>query len=64
MIAMFEVSPPIRRTPKIERIGPMTRFIWMWFSIAYFHKCGINDIMTAVREDERERIAQNIGGEV
>jgi hypothetical protein len=59
---MFEIMPPVRKIPKIERIGPMIQFIWLWFYIAYFHQCGINDIMTAVRQDERERIRKESEG--
>ncbi len=61
MILMFEVKPPFRAKPKVERTGPMTRLIWGWFSVAYFHRCGINDIGRAFREDERNRMLRESG---
>ena len=55
MIIMFEFAPPFRWRYKIEKIGPMTRFIWGWFSAAYFHNCGINDLRNAFRQDEESK---------
>ena len=42
---------------KTERIGPMIRFIWGFWSVAYFpRKIGINDLFRVIRKDERQRI--------
>jgi hypothetical protein len=41
---------------KVEKIGPMTRIIFGWWSIAIFKDCGINDMWAAFRTDERERL--------
>lgn len=56
MIVLFEVSPPFRWRAKREKAGPMTRWIWGWFSVAYFHRCGLNDLDDVFRRDERERM--------
>ncbi len=61
MILMLEITPPFRMKPKAERTGPMTRLIWGWFSVAYFHRCGINDVGRAFREDERRRMLVESG---
>lgn len=45
MILMFEYDNKNWKHPYIiEKIGPMTRIIWGWWSIAYFSKCGLNDV--------------------
>jgi len=54
MIIMFEIIPPFRWKMKIDKCGPMTRVIWGYFSIAYFHKCGINDLRNAFIEDFKD----------
>ena len=56
MVFLFECSNPFRKTWKIEKIGPLRRFIWGWFSVAYID-AGFNDVWRAMREDEREECA-------
>lgn len=36
----------------IEKVGPMTRYIIGFWSVAIFKGCGINDISSAFRKDE------------
>jgi len=57
MVIMFEIAGPFRLRGKIERAGPLTRFIWAWFSFVYLN-AGYNDIARAIREDERQKIKQ------
>jgi hypothetical protein len=61
MIILFEMDRRggFRLQPKIERCGPMARLIWGWWSVAYFHQCGINDVGRAFRADERQRLVDS-----
>jgi hypothetical protein len=43
---------------KVERVGPMTRTILGWWSIAVFRGCGINDVSAAFRAHERDLLVQ------
>ncbi len=56
MVVMFEVAPPFRLRPKVERFGPLVRVIWGWFSISYI-AAGVNEMARAFRLDEREECA-------
>lgn len=29
---VFELAPPFRWTPHAEKVGPVKRIIWLWFS--------------------------------
>jgi len=55
MVLIFEIAGPFRWKPKSEKVGPMRRWIWAWFSVAYIG-AAFNDISKAIRQDERERI--------
>lgn len=57
MILMFEIDPPFRWKPEIQRIGVMTRFVWGWFAASYV-ATGIRQMAQAFREDEREECAK------
>ncbi len=56
MMLMFEIAGPFRPKPVVERVGPLTRVIWMWFSVAYLG-AGFNDVWRAMREHERKECA-------
>jgi len=56
MIIQFEASPPFRLRPKVERMGPMTRIIWTWFSVAYYHRVNINGLFRAFMEEGRSQL--------
>lgn len=56
MVLMFEIAGPFRWKPKAEKSGPLRRWIWAWFSVAYI-AAGFNDVSMAIRQDERERIS-------
>lgn len=60
MILMFEFSPPLRIKPKLEKLGKKTRFgtrvIWLWFSVAYFPRLGINEVARAYRNAGKEEL--------
>ena len=54
MVVMFEIAPPFRPVPKVEKVGPLTRLIWAWFSVAYISgKFG--SVWDAFRQDERQK---------
>lgn len=55
VVLLIEFAPPFRATPKLERIGPMTRVIWGWWSVAVLRK-NLHGLFEAIRADERERI--------
>lgn len=55
MVLMFEIAGPFRWKPKLEQFGPLRRWIWGWFSVAYI-AAGFNDVSKAIRQDERERM--------
>ena len=55
MVVLFEIARPFRRVWKVERFGPLVRFIWGWFSFAYI-SADFNDVARAIRQDERERM--------
>lgn len=57
MILMFEIDPPFRWKPEIQRIGVMTRLVWGWFAVSYI-SAGIRQMSQAFREDEREECAK------
>ncbi|BBL70340.1 hypothetical protein [Methylogaea oryzae] len=59
-IILFEWAPPFRWRPKREHYGPMRRFIWGWWSVAWFEGCGINQLLAAYRADERQRCADEV----
>lgn len=44
LIVQFEIAGPIRLHPKLENFPTMKRLIWLWFSIAVYPHCGINDL--------------------
>lgn len=50
MTIMIEFSPPLRIFPKIERIGIMTRIIFMWWSLAVF-RMSLNDMLFAFSQE-------------
>jgi len=56
MIIMLEQDKRggFSKRPYIEVIGPMTRIIWGWWSVAVFENCGINDISRVFRAHERD----------
>ena len=56
MVLIFEVAGPFRLRPKAEKFGPLRRWIWGLFSVAYI-SAGFNDISKAIRQDERERVS-------
>lgn len=58
MVVLFEIAPPFRWRPKAEKAGPLRRWIWGWFSVAYI-AAGFNDISEAIRQDERELMSSN-----
>lgn len=60
MVVMFEIAKPFRWKPKAERAGPLRRWIWAYFSVAYIG-AGFNDVAGAIRADERERLAAKSG---
>lgn len=54
MVVTFEIAPPFRLTPKVEKTGPLTRIIWAWFSVACISgKFG--DVWDAFRMEERHK---------
>lgn len=62
MVLMFEIAGPFRWKPKLEQFGPLRRWIWGWFSVAYI-AAGFNDVSKAIRQDERERMSSNASNE-
>ena len=57
MVLLFEISMPFRVKPKVERIGGiMTRWIWLWFSVAVFRRCGVNDMARAWRNAGKQEL--------
>jgi hypothetical protein len=46
------------RAREIERVGPMVRLIWGWWSVAHFKRCGINDLSHAFRAHERDLLVK------
>lgn len=54
---MFEIDPPFRWKPEIQRIGVMTRLVWGWFAVSYI-SAGIRQMSQAFREDENEECAK------
>lgn len=56
MTILFEVAGPFRLKPKIERIGAMTRGIWLWFSFACI-RAGFNDLLCAFECEGWDRCA-------
>ncbi len=56
MMIQFEVSPPFRWRPKLERFSFGWRFIWLWGAVAYFPRLGINGLARAYREQGRREI--------
>jgi hypothetical protein len=58
MMVFFEVSAPFRPKLKVEKIGALRRYIWLWFSIGYIN-AGFNSLNRAVREDERAKLGLN-----
>ena len=54
MTILFEVSRPFRLKPKIERIGSMTRGIWLVFSFACI-RAGFNDLLCAFEQEGWDR---------
>ncbi|ARU30903.1 hypothetical protein CAP31_03895 [Sulfuriferula sp. AH1] len=59
MMLMFEISRPFRAKPKMEKYGILSRWIWLWFSVAYLD-AGFNDITKQIRLEERARIVNNL----
>lgn len=59
MVVTFEIAPPFRMAPKVERIGPLTRLIWAWFSVAYISG-NFGDVWDAFRQDERQKCLDEI----
>lgn len=63
IVLMFEIAPPFRWTPKVERVGPLTRWIWAWFSVAYISgKFG--SVWEAIRQDERQKCWDKINAAI
>ena len=31
---VFELAPPVRWRPTFEKVGPIRRFVWLWFSVS------------------------------
>ncbi|PKY09816.1 hypothetical protein B1757_13085 [Acidithiobacillus marinus] len=58
MVVILEIAGPFRWRLKAEHYGPLRRLIWGWFSVAYI-SAGFNDVAKAIRQDERERLAEN-----
>lgn len=56
MIVFVEISNPFRLKPKLESVGALKRFIWLWFSIGYIN-AGFNAFSRVFRESEQEKIA-------
>lgn len=56
MIILFEIDPPFRWRPKIERIGNMSRFIFGCFSVALFRGHGINVMWQFFYDHNRRKI--------
>ena len=57
MLLEHHAAGGFRWRSKLERIGPMKRFIWGFWSVAYFtRKIGVNDLFRAIRMDERKRL--------
>jgi len=54
MTYLFEFDPPCRLRPKIERIGVMTRIIWLWWSVAFIRR-GFNDLLRHERAEGYQR---------
>jgi hypothetical protein len=54
MIYLFEFDPPCSLRPKVERIGRMTRIIWMWWSVAFI-RAGINDMLCGLMQEGWDR---------
>lgn len=57
VVLLIEFAPPFRTTPKVERIGPMTRVIWGWWSVSVL-RSNLHGLFMAIREDERERMME------
>ena len=54
MTYLFEFDPPCRLRMKIERIGAMTRIIWLWWSVAFI-RGGFNDLLVAFEQEGWDR---------
>lgn len=63
MVLMFEIAPPFRWKPKVEKVSPLTRLIWAWFSVAYIAgKFG--SVWDAFRQDERQKCWDEINAAI
>ena len=49
MLLVFEIKGPFRWKPKKEHYGPLHRWIWGWFSVAYIG-AGFNELLRAMRD--------------
>lgn len=56
MIVQIEIKGPVRIKPKRELASYGWRFIWLWFSIAYYPRFGINEMAKAFREAGKQEL--------
>jgi hypothetical protein len=50
VMAFVEFAAPFRPRPRVERVGALWRFIWLWFSVGVI-RAGFNDMLRELRQD-------------
>jgi len=48
---VFELAPPVRWRPKLEKSGPMRRFMWLWFSVSIIPGWKWTDFLHTLSKD-------------